>query len=175
MVVLHHASNVSFLFQNVTHGAIAAPQLHAGINGLDRVFNFPADTESLAITVKGAVEVTEVRGIGVALDVPNFLVSARQIPLQLRIVGRFASEAIQIFQGATDNQTPRRRGALQILYRIMNLEHQRVRQTANVVEPPFCPSALLIRSPRFDCSRSDPTESLAITVKGAVEVTEVRG
>lgn len=62
--------------------------------------------------------------------------------MQRTIVSGFLAQAIEILQRAADQKLSRGSGAGQILDRVVDIEHQRIGELANVVEAPLGPGAL---------------------------------
>ena len=84
------------------------------------------------------------------------MVSVRQIPLQRRIVARLPREAVEVGQALLDEQPARRRGAGQILDRVVELEEERVRELSHVVETPLRPGLGGPRAARLPQRSSRP-------------------
>ena len=84
--------------------------------------------------IESAGRVADVRLIRVRLDLSHAVVGLGQLPLQRRVAGAVAGQAVEILHALADHQLPRRRRSRQLGDGVVELEDEAARQGPYVVE-----------------------------------------
>ena len=126
------------LGQHLAEGLVASRQVSSRVDvvrvGLHEAL---ADLQRLAIALRRTLRVTQVGCVGIPLNVAHLQVGLDQLLLEAAVAAGLLRQLAEVLERPLDQQMAGRSGSRQILDRPIELEQERCRQPANVVELPL--------------------------------------